>query len=397
MKLGIKGREPHRAEGRASLLPGLLAALVLSLALVWLGSTEEQREGYRTLLGLAGQGPGAGQRPSVPLPAAVQGPQPVRAEPFSPSTSRHGSEEAVGNPCATDGPANPARTVAGRVYRWADADGRVQFSDRPPGAAEAEVLGPTAAGGVGNFSVETRYLGPEPPAAFKLALSTNIDGVFRIIHRELGLRSARPLHVNLTVVNGQERFAAYRDQRTRGLTTLGGFYSFRENEAAVRWMGSEASLAVARHEISHLALGNWVGETPLWFNEGLAEVMERLTFRHSYARAEPQEALVAELRRLESSGDLPDFRWFLGADQGDWNRTGHQITYPYAWSLVRFLLEDGEGRGLVRDYLNRLAERRCQPFDHTAFLDGRYPGGLAAFEADWRRWLLNEPPRAIQF
>jgi hypothetical protein len=396
MKLRIKGREPHRAERRASALPGLLAAVVLSLALVWLVSSEEQREGYRTLLGVAGQAPAA-SAPPVPRPATVQRPQPVRSDPRPLSASRHGSGEAAGSPCANQGPANPARTVAGRVYRWTDAEGRVQFSDRPPAQAEAQVLGATAAGGVGSFSVETQYLGPEPPAAFKLALSTNIDGVFRIIHRELGLRSARPLHVNLTIINGRERFAAYRDQRTSGLTTLGGFYSFRGNEAAVRWMGSEATLAVARHEISHLALGNWVGETPLWFNEGLAEVMERLTFRHSYARAEPQEALVIELRRLSARGDLPDFRWFLGADQKDWNRTGHQITYPYAWSLVRFLLEDGQGRGVVRDYLNRLAERRCQPFGHTAFLDGRYPGGLVAFEGEWRRWLLTGQPRAIQF
>ena len=181
------------------------------------------------------------------------------------------------------------------------------------------------------------------------------------------------------------------------MATTAGYYSFPENEAVVRWAGQQRTLAAARHEITHLALGNWLGSTPLWFNEGMAEIMEQLEFQQSYARAEAPLSRVQHLRELHRSGKLPAFRRFLDSERGDWDRIGNDTAYSYAWSLVYFLIQDAQRQQLVSNYLNAVAEQRCQRFDHANFFETRYPGGLASFEAGWRQWLTRETPVALQF
>jgi hypothetical protein len=306
------------------------------------------------------------------------------------------SASALGSPCAAGAPANPSRAARREVYRWTDSDGRVHFADHAPAGLPVETVGETASTGVGGFSLDYRYLGGEPPAELNLALGANIDGVLRIVARELGIANARPVHVKLTIIEGDAQFAAYSERFAKGLSTMGGFYSFNGNEAVVRWTGLAQTLTAARHEIGHLALGNWVGLTPLWLNEGLAQVVERLEFRQSFARAEAPWAEVRHLRRLHAEGRLPELGWLLTSEQEDWRRFGFEITYPYAWSLVQFLIQDPDASGVLRGYLSELAAKRCQGVDDLRLLADLYPGGLEALEAHWRHWLLEDPPAALQ-
>ncbi len=154
---------------------------------------------------------------------------------------------------------------------------------------------------------------------------------------------------------------------------------------------------MTRHEITHLALGNWLGDTPLWLNEGLAEFIERLQFQQSYATAPAPVQDLDNIARLRRSGRLPALRSFLAMDRDDWNRLGNDIVYPYAWSLVHFLLMDPQHRPLVSAHLNTLAQHRCRAFDHAGYLDLNYPGGLDAMAADWRTWLTGSQATALTF
>jgi hypothetical protein len=105
-----------------------------------------------------------------------------------------------------------------------------------------------------------------------------------------------------------------------GLDTNSGFYTDKDNLAVVRWRGDVRTRAVARHEIAHLALGNWLGRTPLWLNEGLAEVVERKRFQHSFASADAPARRPEQLRRRQAAGRLPGLRTFL-----DSRRIGAQL------------------------------------------------------------------------
>lgn len=380
----------------------VLIGVAASLALVWWLSPEPLREWYLDRLGLAqpaAAGASASQPAATPAEPAAERPAlrldlpPAISLPLRLSVT---ASSALGSPCAAGAPVNPSRAARREVYRWTDADGRVHFADRAPAGVEVETVGETASTGIGGFSLDYRYLGGEAPTDLTLALETNIDGVLRIVARELGLANARPVHVKLRIIEGDAQFAAYSERFAKGLATMGGFYSFNGNEAVVRWTDLAQTLTAARHEIAHLALGNWVGLTPLWLNEGLAQVVERLEFRHSFARAEAPEAEVLYLRRLHAEGRLPALGWLLTSEQDDWRRAGFEISYPYAWSLVHFLIQDTEGSRILRAYLSELAVKRCQAVDHLALLSALYPGGLDTLETDWRRWLLEGPPAPLQ-
>lgn len=250
----------------------LALAVVLSLALVWLVSTEDQRRGYLKMLGLweAAQALGGKNLRIAAFGSEFEIahflPRPIAAPPPSALTTdgTRYAQDGIGHPCRTSGPANPTHKTQQEVYRWTGADGRPAFSDQPPRGADAQVVGLTAEGGVGMFSSDYRFVGGAGDSAFASALPANIDGVFRFLAKGLALHGVQPLHVRLTVIDGERRFVDYLNSKPHKLiaTSTSGFYSFDGNEAVARWMGPAVTLAVTRHEITHLALGNWLGDTP---------------------------------------------------------------------------------------------------------------------------------------
>lgn len=389
-----RAREPDPARTKERTLSGLVLVLlfVASGALVWLVSTDDQRADYLSLLGIATERdrssqPQQSQVSHQPAPSGFADALPVQRQPWV-------SHTVVGSPCSRT-IANPTKRVQGAVYQWTDEAGQTHFSDRPPPTGTAKVVGHTAEDGVGMFSVDYRYVGIRPTTELRDALQRDIAGVFRVLARELELSGAAPLHVNLTIIRGARAFAAYQKEKTRTVSTNSGYYSYSDNEAVVRWVDFDRTLAVARHEVSHLALGNWLGVTPLWLNEGLAEIMETLTFKESYASGSPPEGRLGYVRELERTGKLPPLRAFLSSERGEWRRLGDAVSYSFGWSLVQFLLEEPSRREVLIRYMNALAERRCTVFDAVGLLGDVYPGGLERFEAEWRRWLRRGAARQL--
>ncbi|MGB5832156.1 MAG: DUF4124 domain-containing protein, partial [Thiohalocapsa sp.] len=280
----------------------IVVAILATVAFLWFVSTEEQQRQYLVWLGLA-ESP-VRQTPSIPagwdpvFEFAVASPTHVAVPHLLTGGRRFStiSHDAVGSPCIAAGVVNPTLSSKHQIYRWVDEAGRSSFSDKPPQARQSEIVGQTADGGVGMFSAGYKYLGETPPLGFQRELERNIDGVFRFFERELDLKDVAPLHVNITIIEGKRRFTSYRKKQAPRLATTSGYYSFANNEAVVRWVDHARTLAVARHEISHLALGNWVGITPLWFNEGMAEFLERLEFQQNFARADAFSERIETLR-----------------------------------------------------------------------------------------------------
>jgi len=392
-----------------------IAALLLVCLAVWHLSTDDQRRRLLVAAGIATSTQEAERAgfslivagheiqllaPVPPAPAAADAAVPPPVPPAVANTrpapppglraAARGHDIGHGtDPCAQGVARNPsrARTTA-PVRRYVDADGRIVFSDRAPAGVDAELVDVTGDAGVGRFSADYDFDGLTPPLGFQRQLEIDLDGVFHFLADDLGLRDVQPVHLRLRIVEGSARFA--RLARGTGLSTASGFYTYADNQAVVRWMGDAPTRAVARHEIAHLALGNWLGQTPLWLNEGLAEVVETLRFQQSFALADaPAQRLVA-LRRLDRARRLPALGTFLTSERADWNRWGNEIAYPYAWSLVHFLLQEPARQRTVTELLNQLAANRCRPFDHVALLERDYLGGLDGLERDWRRWLAGE-------
>ena len=360
--------------------------VLLGLVIVWLlAEPEQQRAWFEALVPGVGTG---GTEVATP-----QAPESTRDRPPQPGGLAHG---VGGAPCDPRRVANPTRVAAREVYRHTDAQGRAVFSDRQPDAAGASVVGVTASAGTGRFSTNYRYQGGPPNPEFERALASNIDAAMRFLARDLRIPGVEPLHVNLTVIEGTGAFERYRRERVPGLATDSGFYTFAGNEAAVRWQGSARTQAVLRHEVVHLALGNWLGHLPIWLNEGLAELVEDLSFAGSYARtSDPARRLRTVARELRS-GRIPPLGSFLRLDRDGWVQIGLPASYDAAWSLVHFLLEDPNSR-VVPDLLAALQAHRCRPFDTVAWLDRAYPGGLGALDRDWRRWVNSGEGQILSF
>jgi hypothetical protein len=339
----------------------------------------------------AGSGDGAAAAPLRSAPPRPGGDQAARAD--GSRTIAHG-----GDPCAVGRPANPSRARPNRrIYQWTDASGKVVFSDRAPAGAVAAIIDTDGDTGVGRFSADYDYAGFTAPLAFQQQLEIDIDGVFHFLADDLGLRDVQPVHLRLRIVDEPARFAAALSRTGLAGGDYSGFYRFSDNQAVVRWQGEAVTRAVARHEIAHLALGNWLGRTPLWLNEGLAELVERMRFQHSFATTEATPGQVRTLQRLLRAGRLPSLRDFLAGERDDWNRWGNDVAYPYAWSLAHFLVQEPSRQRLVSGLLNALAGHRCLAFDDIAWLERHYPGGLNALEAEWRRWLLGGQVARVQF
>lgn len=375
--------------------------------IVAFGIADSLQQAERIALTLVGPGFEIELLPAVPPPRTIdRSPPQLAAAVTRPSSAAAASPPPeiashvlhAGDPCASGRPANPSRArPAAGIYRWTDDQGRVVFSDRAAPAAMPISAATADGSGVGRFSAEYDYKGVVAPTAFQQQLEIDIDGVFRFLAEDLGLRDVQAVHVRLQIIDQPERFPGLLAGTGLAGGRLSGVYRYRDNQAIVRWQGPNRTRAVARHEIAHLALGNWLGRVPLWLNEGLAELVERMRFQQSFASAEAPPRQIARLGRLEGRGRLPALRTFLAAERSDWDRWGHEITYPYAWSLVYFLVQEPAREQVLSRLLNALAQHRCTAFDDIGHLAATYPGGLRALERDWRRWLHGGRIAAVQW
>jgi len=374
--------------------------------MVGFGISESIEQAEQTGLVLVGPGLEIELLPPLPQPEppARSTPLPSRqitARRPNSSTAAETTSDAIAhgdNPCSLGLAANPSRArPSAQVYQWTDDSGGIVFSDRAPASAAAIPVATEGDVGVGRFSADFDYQGLVPPSAFQQQLEIDIDGVFHFLADDLGLRDVHPVHVRLSIIDGRDRFARAAAGTGLAAQTLSGFYRFSDNQAVVRWQGEARTRGVARHEIAHLALGNWLGNVPLWLNEGLAELVERMQFQQSFATTQPTPRQGAQLQRMFRNGHLPALRTFLAASRRDWGHWGNELSYAYAWSVVHFLVEEPTRQRVLSELLNSLAEHRCSHLDDVAWLERRYPGGIERLEAEWHRWLLAGRVAQVQF
>ncbi len=369
----------------------------LLLCFVWLVSTPIQRAWYLSMLGVhdrqpikqewlvstrAGQTKGSGTDP--------------RAIPFARPYQEF--EHAPVTFCQADGAKNPSRTRRASIYKWTDDSGIVNFSDKSPlKASNVEIMGDIILQGNEHFSLSLTTEGFEPPALFRGNLNTEILSVFKFFTRYLSPGNLSPVHINLTLIKGERRFAQFRDKHTSGISTNSGFYTSKNNLAAVRWTGKQRTLQVAKHEISHLIIGNLFGNPPTWFNEGLAEFIEHLETRQNASIARVDESILQNIQRKVSRHDLPGFNWLMSTSYPEWEEYDKNLMYQYSWLIIHYLITDLAGKKFIGDYLDHLAKNRCRSFNSSDLFARHFTQGRKGMEREWKHWLLHEPKMPVHF
>ena len=239
----------------------------------------------------------------------------------------------------------------------------------------------------------------------------------------LGAAAGAGPPVNLRFVGDGERFAALWGKGADANWTLTGFYRMRSNEAVVLYTPAyrDSALASAFHEISHLVTAWYLGASPPWLNEGIAEYFETMYFENDsladgpvdnppfdnapfdnapvenrYSKNIQAAAAHARFNRsqahldlLRAQGPVP-LGELLAITGRDWTAAAAHRRYASAWSLIAFLMDSSAGRETLTALVRRAhAQRRGPAADLTPAL-ATYPGGRQALEAAWRRWMFGD-------
>lgn len=285
----------------------------------------------------------------------------------------------------------PAMPLAAKVYRWTDAEGNVQFSDRPPierpRTGESEPLTPAPA--PPRLEVALLAVGFTLPDATTRDIEALAGTVHRIYRDRMHAPLPERMQSNIRVLANRTAFDRYLGRDTR--------------EA-----GIEARFMPGIDEIV-----TWDQPDPGRLLPALAQECNRALTQRAFPRAPAwlRHGLDGYLSALSKIGDAfaisPDPRWqpshyprvrvdlfppltdMLGYDEREWQRRG--LRDPdlenRAWSLIYFLMSVPHGTALLGSLLGAAESADIGAFSSAAFIDDNFEGGVAGLERAWHDWM----------
>lgn len=220
----------------------------------------------------------------------------------------------------------------------------------------------------------------------------NVRAMIDVYAAQLGIQVAPDFAVGIDVLDDSGEFA----KRYGGSNVPAGFYRHQTRKAVVSGSGkTEHIQRTAIHESSHAILGDQARRAPKWLNEGLAEYFEVLAAGAGGAEIPTQPWRRQQLARAVESDATWSVEALLQSRASQWARLRGRslhLAYDQAWSLVSFLMEDPDRRGVVRAML----EGGGAGTNSAAAIEQHYPGGVKALDRDWRRW-LDGPERSHRY
>ncbi|WP_028292489.1 DUF4124 domain-containing protein [Oceanobacter kriegii] len=289
-------------------------------------------------------------------------------------------------PAALDPDQNPgvsARPAKQSVYRWVDEQGRVHFDDKPR-TANAEDLSDRYAS-QRKLHLDIEFADAAPDLTLQRKFEREAELMYRIVTNLLPAEQVRPVTLSLVVYANHGAFRAATRQHQLPPAVI-GIYTPAENRIHLgRQVRDSATLALARHEMTHALLANLVGATPVWLNEGLAEYAERLQFHMNAARVPMTAASLQRLKQLQQR--QPDWSGYLQQPPHRFYAAGISA-YARAFGMVYFLNESPQGQQFLRRVFATVAAQPCEPDAATLALY-QYPNGLKALSSDFDQWLTT--------
>ena len=272
------------------------------------------------------------------------------------------------------------------VYQWRDADGRVHFSDSAPAHAPSSNLTDQYDFSL-PFEIVIDGIDYRISPVVRERLKTHVRKIFAIYQQALDIDYPQTREFRIVIYGDEAEYRRYQRQVAPILENASGFYNARTNQITTWGMADGHLLRLITHEVSHAISASHGRFVPTWLNEGLAEYFEQIDVAGLGARVPVSDHWLHVLKRRQMHRQPPDLRLVLDAQHQDWYAANSHdaISYATSWSLVWFLMDSQEGRALVRDLLART--HNPASINTSALISTRWPGGLAAFTEDWRKWL----------
>lgn len=183
----------------------------------------------------------------------------------------------------------PAVDTHRSIYTLRDEAGTLNLSDRPPENADFRETAIALDWAEGSFKLNLSVHGSainRLPISFESRLRSDAYAIIRSLAHLSGQKKLVPVRVSLAVYGTEEEY-----QRATRFAKTGssGVYSTSSGNAAMFLQNSEqATLSVARHEITHALNCNLFGAIPPWLNEGLAEYFEAWKYGMQWASSGPR-------------------------------------------------------------------------------------------------------------
>jgi len=285
-----------------------------------------------------------------------------------------------------------ALSARAEIYRWTDADGRVQFSDRPPagGGKDAEEISDRYEQHV-PFGFEIIPVDYEMPPDTRGKVEVAVSKIHEILSSRLGLHFPTDPSFKIRIFKDQESYARYADgPPLAGMAS--GYYMAQRNEAVTwRQHSFEQMLEVITHEATHAILRHRLGDVPPWLNEGLSEYFERMEVFGKAVVIHPNPEWDEAVKQKVRDGSIKPLREYLALSQQGWqlHNFPDNRSYSQAWSLVYFLMSTPEGTGLLGRLLETLDRVGTENFSAADVIDTNFEGGLASLESRWLAWVLG--------
>jgi len=279
-------------------------------------------------------------------------------------------------------------TSKNQVYRWVDEAGKRHFSDQPPAHFDSEDLSHRYASEADYFELTITSPDGGIDPLLQEQLSRDVAAIYRYLTDDLGLQKLRKVRVDLKLFNQSANYRVYQQQYAPNLKGSVGFYSALNNEAVVlSQQDREITKQIARHEATHVIMAGLFGVTPMWLNEGLAELFADYRNQALSRQFVSQPYRLAQLAAMGRAGTFYSAQAFFRISPPQWQQANPAVMYSTAWALVKFMLQDPIAREALLAIFDRLAKMPCAQINAIQTIESTYPNGIQGFEVAWQDWL----------
>ncbi len=282
------------------------------------------------------------------------------------------------------------------VYEWKDSKGKTHFGDKAPRSDYTNLhIMNLAVDDYFSLKIATEH-GQLPPFS-QDRIDHGVTQIYKTFSDVIKAAELKRVSLNMTFYGTSKAFQAHKLKVAPGLSKLaGGFYSPRSNKISILMQGNRDFMVnVAKHEATHAMVAGMFPGTPVWLNEGLAELFERM--KENSFQKKIFEVNLDHVKLLRASRIPPLLEHFAQTPTEWYKLENSRLNYAIDWSLVFFIMKRSDRIQMLRYLLDELATNGCRSVNAVDFLSRHYQGGLNQFEREWRQWIARVKPGSIQF
>ncbi|TMP39549.1 DUF1570 domain-containing protein [Pseudoalteromonas rubra] len=242
--------------------------------------------------------------------------------------------------------------IADGIYTWQDERGITHYSDRPPeqGAMQYRFKS--------NQALDYFELDLDPGAQstdFRNRLEAKLNAVFRTYSGIIGLEAMRKVKLRIVVANNRSAYIKMLDVLGASPKGNQGIYVSKHNVAVVEYRNEAQAMRTAVHEAVHAINQAVLGNSPRWFNEGIAEYFEYIETSMNLSKLKPNRSWV---RNDYLVGTLVHPNSLFEA-AGSWRGKAQSRMYKSSWAFMYYLMSSQRGRAQLKHYMRLEQKNPC--------------------------------------